>query len=921
MRTWMMFAAALVLLTPLSLGAQTWDGGGASNNWTDANNWSTNVVPANNGTATPNFAGNLRLTPTLNVSVDLNGITFDNSAVAFNIVSAGSAVLTVRGGGVTNFNPAVTQTISVATSVAASQTVGGIGALTFAGPVGLNNSTLTVDTPAVVRLDNVVSGSGAIVKNGDGALVLTGSSTFTGGVTHNSGVLALGLNAALGAGKLTINGGTLEGTGGARSLANAVQINDDFGILTGTALTFTGAVTVNGSRTLTNNISNLAISGSLGKTTAESELTLAGSGNLTLSGTALTLGASLRQNSGTLTATGLVNSAGNTLTQNGGNFTGSLINRGTFILNGGAHSGNIANEAGGQATINANLTVTAALNNAGTLRVGGGRTLTFGTQNFNNTGTLELAGGTLASSGAATFVSSGVISGFGAISTNNNAFTNSGLLQVSGGNLTLASNQGFANSGTMTVPIGRQLVWNSGASFNNLGLIQLAGGGFAGSGPLFNAAGGEIRGTGAVGSSLTNAGGLIRAIAGEPLTINNLAGNNASGGELRVDDGATLKVQNAFGSSGSIVLAGSNAALHLNSLTNSGTLRGAGRVTGVVVNSGTVRAEGGTLTFASPDNSNTASGRLEAASGSQLFYSQGLGSNAGLIALTGGSFDNNNVALANPGRIEGYGTLRTGALANTGVISVAGALDVLGSVINGGTVTTATGSTTRFFGPVSGAGTFTGAGTVTFLNAFAPGASPANVIFAGDLALDAAATLEIELGGNAPGSQYDRLTIVGDAILGGTLDVSLINGFVPATGSTFQILTAAGGISGAFANSSLPSLPGRAWRLNYQPTAISLSVVLAGDYNNDGLVDAADYSRWRDTLGQTGAALAADGNGNGQVDAADYDVWRANFGQTAGAAASLAPVPEPQSRMLLLAALLATVFRRTARPTYRLGPG
>jgi autotransporter-associated beta strand protein len=910
MRTWMTFAALAVLLTPLSLSAQFWDGGGTTDNWTDANNWSTNAVPANNGTATPNFAGTVRLNPTLNVGVDLNGITFADNSGAFNLITLNGSVLTLRGAGITNNNPAVTQSVSPTVQVGTSQTWGGVGPLNVSGAIALGTHTVTLDSPANIGLGNVIAGSGKLVKNGTGALVLTGNNAnFSGGVTLNSGILAVGINAGLGTGALTINGGTLEGTGGARSLANTVQINSDLGILTGTGINFTGAVTVNGSRTLTNNITNLAISGSLGKTTAESELTLAGTGNLTLSGTALNLGTSLRQNSGTLTATGLINSAGNSLTQNAGTFAGSLINRGTFVLNGGTHSGNISNEAGGHATINANLTVTAALINAGTLRVGSGRTLTFGTQTFNNTGNLELAGGTLASSGAATFVSSGVINGFGTISTNNNAFTNSGLLQVDGGNLTLASNQGFANSGTMTVPVGRQLIWNSGASFNNLGLVQLSGGGFTGSGPLFNAAGGEIRGNGAVGSSLTNAGGLIRATAGEALTIANLAGNNASGGELRVDDGATLKVQSAFGSSGSIVLAGANASLHLNSVTNTGTVRGSGRVTGIVVNSGTVRAEGGSLSFASADNSNTAAGRLEVSSLSQLFYTQGLATNSGLIALTGGAFDNNNLALANPGRIEGYGTLRTGGLANTGAISVAGELDVLGSVNHSGTVTTATGSTIRFFGPVSGAGNFTGTGTVTFLNTFAPGASPANVSFAGDVALDAASTLEIELGGNAPGAGYDRLTIAGDAAIGCTLDVALIDNFVPAIGSSFEILSAAGGITGTFSSSSLPTIAGRGWRLSYQATAVSLSVVLGGDYNDDGVVDAADYTRWRDSLGQTGAVLAADGNGNGQIDAGDYNVWKAGFLQ-AGDGASAAPVPEPHTFVLLAAAIIGWMPRR-----------
>jgi hypothetical protein len=57
---------------------------------------------------------------------------------------------------------------------------------------------------------------------------------------------------------------------------------------------------------------------------------------------------------------------------------------------------------------------------------------------------------------------------------------------------------------------------------------------------------------------------------------------------------------------------------------------------------------------------------------------------------------------------------------------------------------------------------------------------------------------------------------------------------------------------------------------------------LAGDFNIDGIVDAADYTVWRDSLGANVATpyTGADGNGNGVVDQADYGIWSANFGMT-----------------------------------------
>ena len=88
-------------------------------------------------------------------------------------------------------------------------------------------------------------------------------------------------------------------------------------------------------------------------------------------------------------------------------------------------------------------------------------------------------------------------------------------------------------------------------------------------------------------------------------------------------------------------------------------------------------------------------------------------------------------------------------------------------------------------------------------------------------------------------------------------------------------------------------------------------VPLPGDYNNDGSVDAADYTVWRDTEGSTGPGLAADGNGDFVIDSLDYDVWVANYGVSVSPAFAMASaVPEPTSAMLTL---LATAGLAVAR--------
>ena len=75
--------------------------------------------------------------------------------------------------------------------------------------------------------------------------------------------------------------------------------------------------------------------------------------------------------------------------------------------------------------------------------------------------------------------------------------------------------------------------------------------------------------------------------------------------------------------------------------------------------------------------------------------------------------------------------------------------------------------------------------------------------------------------------------------------------------------------------------------------------VLLGDYNDDGIVDAGDYTMYRDTYGSLVTPFAgADGSGDGIVDAADHAVWSANFGLSLPASASLLSTiehAEPQS--------------------------
>ncbi|MCO6045573.1 dockerin type I domain-containing protein [Aeoliella sp. ICT_H6.2] len=97
------------------------------------------------------------------------------------------------------------------------------------------------------------------------------------------------------------------------------------------------------------------------------------------------------------------------------------------------------------------------------------------------------------------------------------------------------------------------------------------------------------------------------------------------------------------------------------------------------------------------------------------------------------------------------------------------------------------------------------------------------------------------------------------------------------------------------------------------------STPLPGDFNNDGTVDLADYTVWRNNLGATGTGLAADGNGDSVVDAADYGVWKEHFGQSTGAVGEVSTVPEPGTALQWGVLALAVVGAKTVTRRRRRG--
>ncbi|MEX2307912.1 MAG: hypothetical protein WD738_09990 [Pirellulales bacterium] len=106
------------------------------------------------------------------------------------------------------------------------------------------------------------------------------------------------------------------------------------------------------------------------------------------------------------------------------------------------------------------------------------------------------------------------------------------------------------------------------------------------------------------------------------------------------------------------------------------------------------------------------------------------------------------------------------------------------------------------------------------------------------------------------------------------------------------------------------NVPASQWLAQFVGTA---ELPLAGDYNRDGNVDAADYAIWRKNMGQFVLQYSgADGDGNGIIGAGDYAAWRANFGSAMGGGA-VSSVPEPAARSVLLCAVATALFGLSPR--------
>ena len=186
-------------------GDLTWNGLAADNNWTSNLNWASGYAPGYVGDSLT-FAGTTRLTPNMDASYSLTGLTFDGSAGSFTIGTANGSVLTNGANGIVN-NSANAQTLNVPLKLSASQIINAAaGDITLGGGVG-----------GIGAVNMTTLGAGAVTLSGSGTgtlndVIVQNHLKITSGTTIVDSGLQVGNGLT---GVVTLSGGTLSAINGA----------------------------------------------------------------------------------------------------------------------------------------------------------------------------------------------------------------------------------------------------------------------------------------------------------------------------------------------------------------------------------------------------------------------------------------------------------------------------------------------------------------------------------------------------------------------------------------------------------------------------------------------------------------------------------------------------------------------------------
>ncbi|MGG2332233.1 autotransporter-associated beta strand repeat-containing protein [Salmonella enterica] len=291
-----------------------------------------------------------------NAVLELNtGGTFDNViSGSGQVVKSGDEMLTLSGANSYTGGTTISGGTLVATNVEAL----GSGDVT-------DNATLELNTGGT--FDNVISGSGQVVKSGDDALTLSGNNSYTGGTLISGGTLVASNVDALGSGDVTDNATLEMNTGGDFDNAisgsgQVVKSGDETLTLSG-ANSYTGGTTISGGTLVANNVEALGTGDVTNNATLELNTggdfdnAISGSGQVVKSGDkTLTL-------SGANSYTGGTTISGGTLIATNVNAlgTGAIDNRASLLLDASGQFTvtDLTTESGGNTEIGAGSTLQA----------------------------------------------------------------------------------------------------------------------------------------------------------------------------------------------------------------------------------------------------------------------------------------------------------------------------------------------------------------------------------------------------------------------------------------------------------------------------------------------------------------------------------------------------------------------------------
>jgi autotransporter-associated beta strand protein len=689
------------------------------------------------------------------------------------------------------------------------------GVPTSVTPGAFNTSNITNLNFADATVSSLIFNSGASAFTftlTNATAEITGAGVVNNAASHPTFVL----NGNTIGGNLTLDSGTFANStvtlNGFSSLTLGSSGGSAAPTLGSAAVTSSGFITFNSFGTAGNAVITNNPSGEMdfNDSSTAGSATIANRGVMSFQTSSTAGNATINNNLGTVFFQAS-SSAGNATITNSGTVS--------FVENSTAGNATIVNSAGGFLL---SFTDSATAGNATITTGNGSQTLFRGISTAANAQLIVNTGGSLAfqvasTAGSATINATNAFITFEDNSTAGNAAitaNGTGSVDFSGTTGPNSDNKisagSIAGSTTFFLGANQLTVGSNNLSSTVSGTVE-DGGSFGGSGASLVKIG---TGTLTLSGVNTYSGGTT--INGGAISVS--ADNNlgAASGGLTLD-GGTLQTTGTFSSARAVTLNAGGGTFN----TNAGT---ALTLTSAVTGSGGLtKAGGGTLVLTGANTysggTTVNAGTLQLGPGGSLAAGSALAINGGIFSLNGNNQTVGTISGSGGGIVLGNGTLTMGDGSNTtlaAVISGTGGVIKQGSgILNLTGANTYTGPTSVMAGTlavngslagnvtVGSAGTLGGngtiAGVVTNNGTIAPGNSIGLLTVNGSFVQSAGSIYQVEL--NAAG-QNDRINVTGApgtaVIQGGTVQV-LAAGGTYGKSTTYTILNASGGVSGAYA--------------------------------------------------------------------------------------------------------------------------